>query len=120
MDIYLVVADDFFKLMQCLSNRCDNSMTFCNINIVFVDSSAIKIYRLFGGELVVTDHPNGARVAAKSRLAASIGPNPPLSYSNKMFVGCCCIHLFLNALHVFVELHDGSECCNLYSTMILR
>ena len=32
------------------------------------------------GELVVTDHPNGARVAAKSRLAASIGLNPPVEF----------------------------------------
>jgi len=63
------------------------------------------------GVAVVTDHPNGARVAAQSRLAASIGPNTPRSMSNYMFVGCCCIHLFLNALHVSVELHDWSECC---------
>ena len=38
-------------------------------------SSAAKSFDIIGGA-VVTDHSNGARVAAQSRLAASIGPNP--------------------------------------------
>ena len=69
-------------------------------------SSAAKSFDIIGGA-VVTDHSNGARVAAQSRLAASIGPKAPLSMSNFMFVGCCLlIHLFLNALHVLVESYD--------------
>ena len=64
-------------------------------------SSAAKSFDIIGG-----DHSNGARVAAQSRLAASIGPNAPLSISNYMFVGCCFTHLFLNALHVLVESFD--------------
>ena len=47
--IYLVVAAEFVELMLCLWSHYDNSLTLCNINIMFVDSSAIKTYWLFVG-----------------------------------------------------------------------
>jgi hypothetical protein len=47
--IYLVVAAEFVELTLCLWSHYDDSLTLCNINIVFVDSSAIKTYWLFVG-----------------------------------------------------------------------
>ena len=56
----------------------------CGYKLVFglfriIVSSAAKSFDIIGGE-VVTDHSNGARVAAQSRLAARIGPNPSFEF----------------------------------------
>jgi hypothetical protein len=62
---------------QMFYEGCGYDLVFGSLRIIV--SSAAKSFDIKGGA-VVTDHPNGARVAAQSRLAASISPNPPVEF----------------------------------------
>ena len=63
--------------VQIFYEGCGYESAFGSLTIIV--SSAAKSFDIKGGA-VVTDHSNGARVAAQSRLAASIGPNPSFEF----------------------------------------